>query len=89
MPPASPWVKGACVWVRRPEEGRGQILVLRRKLGTAVARNRVKRRLRHILRELPAPTAGLVVLAQPAALAARFAALRQELRALVARLGAP
>lgn len=80
------WVRGPYLWVRRPQEESRLVLVLRRKLGTAVARNRLKRRLRHICRELPVGPAGLVVLAQPAAMEARFAALREELNRLLSGL---
>lgn len=56
--------------------------VVARNVGTATVRNRVKRRLRHLVRErlteLP-PAALLVVRAQPAAAGATYAELGAEL----------
>jgi ribonuclease P protein component len=61
-----------------------------RKVGGAVARNRVKRRVREIYRRFPRrgelPALDLVVHVQPAAAAAEFAALRAELEGLLAGL---
>jgi ribonuclease P protein component len=56
---------------------------------TAVARNRLRRRLREILRRYPVaslPSVDLVVRAKRAAYAAPFAALRAELTASVTRI---
>ncbi|MEW6750938.1 MAG: ribonuclease P protein component [Candidatus Latescibacterota bacterium] len=80
------WAKGPCLWVRRPQEQCGLTFVVRRKLGCAVARNRLRRRLRHICREDESRPGGLVVMAQAPAMEASFAALRDEFRDLVARL---
>jgi ribonuclease P protein component len=63
-------------------------LVVSRAVGPAVVRNRVKRRLRHLLRErLPSlPGAGLLVVrALPAAATATYAELGEELDGLLAR----
>ncbi len=55
-----------------------------RKVGGAVVRNRVKRRLRAALQARPLPQGvDLVVVARPAAAVAPFAQLRSELDRLV------
>ena len=81
-PQAAPWIQGELLWVRRIREGSGLILVVRRRLGGAVVRNRLRRRLRHICRD--AGVTGLVVLAQPGAERMAFVGLRQELVRLYA-----
>ncbi len=53
------------------------MLAVGRRLGGAVVRNRLKRRLRHLCRELAVQ--GAVVVARPGAALASFAALRHEL----------
>jgi len=61
-----------------------------RKVGNAVARNRARRRLREAARAtLPAGLAGwdLVLIGRPATVERRFADLRADLRAALARLG--
>ena len=83
-----PWTKGSLLWVRDGREPNGTIFVLRKRLGTAVRRNRLKRRLRHATRELSVPDAGLVILAQPPAVRSSFHALKVELGHLLARLNA-
>ena len=64
--------------------------VVSRAVGNAVVRNRVKRRLRHLVRdrlpELPA-TAVLVVRALPACSEATYDALRRDLDTALMRLG--
>jgi ribonuclease P protein component len=63
-------------------------LVVSRSVGTSVVRNRVKRRLRHLLRErldeLPS-SSRLVVRALPAAAEASSAELHRDLRAALDR----
>ena len=83
-----PWSKGSLLWIRRGRApSSGPVFVLRRSLGTAVLRNRLRRRLRHICRHLPtSATKGLVVLALPPATQSSFAALRIELARLVVTL---
>lgn len=83
-----PWTKGQLLWVRVGRESAGVIFVLRKSLGCAVVRNRLKRRLRHICRDLPhlTPEESLVVFAQPAAVSAAFGPLHDELSHLFASL---
>jgi ribonuclease P protein component len=61
-----------------------------RKVGGAVERNRAKRRLRAVVRavmpELAAPGHDYVVIARGATLTREFAALKDDLRAALARL---
>ena len=38
------WTQGRLLWVKRSRNDSGLVLVVQRRLGTAVARNRVKRR---------------------------------------------
>lgn len=80
------WIRGPRLWIRRGREPDGVVFVVRRKLGKAVRRNRLKRRLRHICREIPLAGEGLVVLARHPAIDARFLDLRQELVELISRL---
>lgn len=82
-----PWSKGSLLWVRRGRAPSGVVLIVRKSLGAAVLRNRIRRRLRHICRQLPAPTSDrLVVLVLPSAADSSFAALRAELTGLVQTL---
>ena len=63
--------------------------VVSRAVGTAVTRNRVKRRLRHLMRERVAtlPPAGLVVVrAMPGAAGATYRDLGEELDRCLARV---
>ena len=60
--------------------------VVRRRLGNAVVRNRLKRRLRHICRNRPFLPHNLVILCQPPAVEAPFADLERELDYLVPKL---
>lgn len=80
------WIRGPRLWIRRGREPGGVVFVIRRKLGKAVRRNKLKRRLRHICRQLPQADDSLVVLARPTAIDACFQDLRQELVELVSRL---
>lgn len=83
-----PWSKGSLLWIRRGQTpSLGAVFVLRKSLGTAVLRNKLRRRLRHICRHLPTSAArGLVVLAQPPATQSSFTALRTELTRLLLSL---
>lgn len=69
-----------------PTAGRATVVASRR-VGTAVDRNRAKRRLRAVLRSEGVPERlDLVLAAKPAVLAADFQTLLKEYRALCARL---
>ena len=81
--------------LRRGRTGRGRFLAIRwlptrhgklrvgivvsRKVGNAVVRNRVRRRLREILRRMHLPAADLMVLARPEAADANFHELARDL----------
>ncbi len=80
------WVRGRYLWIRCNREDRGQVFVVRRKLGNAVKRNRLKRRLRSICRSRLYFPCDLVVFCQPSAIKAPFADLERELDSLVAKL---
>ena len=80
------WTKGSLLWVRRAREPSGVVLIVRKSLGSAVRRNRIRRRLRHICRHLPLTSDRLVVLVLPSASDSSFLALRAELTRLVRTL---
>ena len=81
------WVKGASLWIRHGREKQGNIIVVRRKSGNAVNRNRLKRRLRSLClankKDIPK---SLVIFCQPSATQAAFSELEQELKALLSEL---
>ncbi|MBN99012.1 MAG: hypothetical protein CME16_07150 [Gemmatimonadetes bacterium] len=79
------WIKGHCLWIRR-QEGSGIVLAVRRKLGTAVVRNRLKRRLRSICRDLDPLPDSLVLFPQNPAPFVSFSQLQEELEELISRL---
>jgi ribonuclease P protein component len=64
-------------------ESGGLVLVMRKSLGTAVLRNRLKRRLRAAKLECPPISGSVVVLPQPAAARAPYRDLREELAGLL------
>ena len=81
------WVKGQYLWIRIGRRGpAGVVFVVRRKLGKAVERNRLKRRLRSICRDEQALPESLVVFPQPSATRASYRRLKEELVELVPRL---
>ena len=80
------WIKGHLLWVRSGRESSGIIIVLRRELGTAVRRNRLKRRLRSVCREVGPFQGSLIILPQLSAVEIPFRTLREELQQLVSRL---
>lgn len=72
--------------MRPGREAEGAVYVVRKALGPAVVRNKVKRRLRHLYRECGPVAGSVVVLVRPPAVRSSYAGLRQELSALLARL---
>src|SRR5438874_5430557 len=79
----------AAVFVSDNEVGRPRVgLAVSRKLGNAVARNRVKRRLRELVRPLLTRAEGgrdVVIVARARAVDAEFTRLRQEMEMLWAK----
>lgn len=80
------WICGEYLWVRRSRERSGPVFVTRRRLGNAVVRNRVRRRLRAVVRCAGLDELAAVVLVRPAAVGAGYKELRQELLELLCRL---
>ena len=81
------WVKGQHLWMRAGRETEGVVLVVRKKLGNAVRRNRLKRRLRNIHRQLePHPSGSVVVLAQVNATETPYKELEAEFSRLLSLL---
>ncbi len=62
-------------------------IVVSKKVGKAVVRNRIKRRLREILRRLHLPKAHLLVIASPEAREATYAELFQDLTRALKKSG--
>jgi ribonuclease P protein component len=59
-----------------------------KRVGSAVVRNRIRRRLRHLVRDLElAPGSDIVIGVRPAAAGARFSDLKAELDRLVEQAG--
>ena len=81
------------LFVSDNELGRPRVgFAVSRKLGNAVVRNRIKRRLRELVRPLAQGTqAGrdVVIVARPSAIDAEYARLRQDLSALWTRSVTP
>lgn len=77
------WIKGELLWVRPGREAHGVVCVVRKALGKAVVRNRIKRRLRHLYRDSAPGPGSLVILARHGAAAASYRALRDELHQLL------
>jgi len=71
--------------LREPEVRVG--IVVSKKVGKAVVRNRVKRRLREILRRTHLPPAELMVVARPEAAEASFEELARDLYRALKRSG--
>jgi ribonuclease P protein component len=68
-----------------PDHARVAFAVSRR-VGSAVVRNRLRRRLRALWRDLTPPTGDYLILTTPAAAGVSFAELGDHLRAAMARL---
>ena len=79
------WIKGRHLWVRHGGQT-ADILVIRKSLGKAVVRNRLKRRLRSLCRERPGRPTHLVIFPQPSAVNATFRHLEVDLDAVLARM---
>ena len=80
------WAQGEHLWLKVGREGKGHIFVVRRKLGNAVERNRLKRRLRSVVRGGVGTDQDLVVLARSGAVTLKYAVLKAEFQALVDEL---
>ena len=72
--------------MRRGREQSGVVFVVRKFLGTAVSRNRLKRRLRSLCRDWEGGGGSVVVMPQSSAMQASYADLERELRQLRSRL---
>jgi len=71
-----------------PPHGRGGVgIVVSKKVGKAVVRNKVRRRIREILKRLHLPPADLLVIAQPEAREAGFVELARDLFLALKRSG--
>ena len=81
------WIKQPNLWIRRGKEPHGLTIVVRKKLGNAVVRNRLKRRLRAIMRSAERSCCmSIVILCQPSAVKAPFSELEREFANLMYRL---
>jgi len=80
------WIRGRLLWAKA-HRGEGRlVLVVPRRLGNAVSRNRLKRRLRRIAAAWPADQCRVVVMPQTEAMAAKYADLAADLGSLMARI---
>lgn len=80
-----------CTWCPDPDSTATYVaFALGRALGPAVARNRLRRRLRALLREIdatsPLPIGALLIGAHPRAIELTFDQLRSELTAMITEL---
>jgi len=82
------WVRGSLLWAKRSASDPGVTAVVRRRLGNAVARNRIKRRLRRIAATSPLESVGIVLLPQKAAMSAVYSDLMAEYERLLTQLAA-
>jgi ribonuclease P protein component len=81
------WIRQPSLWIRRGREPHGLIIVVRKKLGNAVVRNRLKRRLRAIVRSTERSCSmSVIILCQPPAVRAPFSELKQEFASLMSQL---
>ena len=78
------WIKQPNLWIRRGKEPHGLIVVVRKKLGNAVVRNRLRRRLRTVMRSAGRNCCmSIVILCQPSAVKAPFSELEREVTKLM------
>ncbi len=86
--PPKGWVRGDFLWARPGREVSGIIYVLRKNLGNAVKRNRLKRRLRHLTQiyQPDIPVGSLVILPQKGAAQITFRLLGNEFEQVMAKL---
>jgi len=82
------WIRGELLWVRPGREAEGAVFVVRKALGKAVDRNRMKRRLRHLYRACEPVAGSVVVLVRPPAMTCAYATLGQDLQRLLSRMSA-
>lgn len=80
------WIRGELLWVRAGREPQGAVYVVRKALGKAVVRNKMKRRLRQLYRECRPVAGSVVILVRPAAVQSSYADLGSELSDLLERL---
>ena len=84
------WIRQPSLWIRQGREPQGLVIVVRKKLGNAVVRNRLKRRLRAIVRSTERSCSmSVVILCQPSAVQATFSELKQEVLSLMSLLEKP
>ena len=85
------WIRQPSLWIRQGREPQGLVIVVRKKLGNAVVRNRLKRRLRAIiaLNRKKLQQMSVVILCQPSAVQATFSELKQEFLSLMSLLEKP
>lgn len=83
-----PWIRGSYLWARIGRESSGTVFVLRKNLGKAVKRNRLKRRLRHLCQLHPPEHAGrsLVILPQRGAADLSFYQLGIEFKQVLSKV---
>jgi ribonuclease P protein component len=84
--PRVDWIRGELLWVRPGREAQGAVCVVRKALGKAVVRNKMKRRLRHLCREFGPVAGSVVILVRAPAVRSTYAALGRELSVLLGRL---
>ncbi|MBI3961745.1 MAG: ribonuclease P protein component [Deinococcus sp.] len=83
-------VRGRLVSLRWVENELGAArvgIIVSRRVGQAVVRNRVRRRLREIVRQVPLPPRDLLLIASPAAAEADFWILWKDVRQLLGQVG--
>lgn len=74
-------------WLPLPTDEVRVGIVVSRKVGKAVVRNRVRRRLRESLKRINLPGAMLIVIAQPQSASADYATLSRDLHQALEKSG--